>query len=103
VLLSKVLFSFLDNSIGENIRSRFWDFGDGQNSISKDPFHTYESAGSYNVVLTITDNDNQVDTFSFLSSSKCQTNNGSSSRISTLGSLKTISSALSATDLGTFS
>ncbi len=30
-----------------------WDFGDGQTSTDKDPEHTYLSAGSFNVTLTV--------------------------------------------------
>lgn len=34
-----------------------WDFGDGETSTAKDPSHTYGSGGSYNVSLTVTDDD----------------------------------------------
>jgi len=32
-----------------------WDFGDGSSSTEKNPTHTYGSAGSYTVVLSVTD------------------------------------------------
>lgn len=32
-----------------------WDFGDGNNSTATNPSHTYASAGTYNVSLTVTD------------------------------------------------
>ena len=37
------------------ITSYFWDFGDGNSSTSANPTHTYGGVGSYNVVLTVTD------------------------------------------------
>ena len=33
-----------------------WDFGDGNTSAQANPSHTYQSAGNYNVSLTVTDN-----------------------------------------------
>jgi serine protease len=41
-----------------------WDFGDGANSTGIDPIatHSYESVGSYGVVLKVTDNDGFNDT-----------------------------------------
>lgn len=33
-----------------------WDFGDGQTSTEANPSHTYATAGSYSVRLTVTDN-----------------------------------------------
>ena len=36
-----------------------WDFGDGTNSTAASPNHTYATAGSYTVKLTVTDNDGQ--------------------------------------------
>jgi PKD repeat protein len=39
------------------IAGRTWSFGDGSpNSTEKDPAHTFSSAGSYTVTLTVTDN-----------------------------------------------
>jgi PKD repeat protein len=40
-----------------NLVSWFWDFGDGQSSEERNPVHKYEDKGSYNVNLTVTDND----------------------------------------------
>ena len=34
-----------------------WDFGDGQTSGTRSPDHTYDSAGTYTVTLTVTDDD----------------------------------------------
>jgi PGF-pre-PGF domain-containing protein len=34
--------------------SRLWDFGDGSNSTSQNPIHSYTAAGSYNVTLNAT-------------------------------------------------
>jgi len=34
-----------------------WDFGDGVKSTQRHPSHTYNKAGSYDVKLTVTDND----------------------------------------------
>lgn len=39
------------------IQQRAWDFGDGASSSQTNPSHTYSKAGSYQVVLTVTDND----------------------------------------------
>jgi len=47
---------FIDLSIGNPI-SWDWDFGDGNNSSLQDPAHTYTSAGSYTVTLTVTSAD----------------------------------------------
>lgn len=44
---------FMDTS--ENIAtSWFWNFGDGTNSTSQNPLHTYVSEGTYNVTLNVT-------------------------------------------------
>ena len=47
----KVLFK--DQSKGE-ITTWHWDFGDGNTSDQQNPMHTYQQAGKYIVVLTIT-------------------------------------------------
>ncbi len=51
--------SFIDTSYDENgysdIVSWHWDFGDGTTSNERNPKHTYEKSGVYNVTLTVTD------------------------------------------------
>ncbi|QYZ79392.1 PKD domain-containing protein [Methanofollis formosanus] len=48
---------FNDTSIGKPI-TWTWDFGDGANSSLKDPVHYYQTAGTYNVSLTVSDGTN---------------------------------------------
>ncbi|MCC6495671.1 MAG: PKD domain-containing protein [Propionibacteriaceae bacterium] len=43
------------------VASYSWDFGDGQDGTGATPSHTYASAGSYDVVLTVTDDDGATD------------------------------------------
>ncbi len=53
----EVLFTNLTNeSIGS--LSYQWDFGDGNNSIEKEPIHVYENFGTYTVSLTVRTPDN---------------------------------------------
>jgi PKD repeat protein len=40
-----------------SIEAYAWDFGDGGTSTAADPIHTYQTAGEFNVELTVTDND----------------------------------------------
>ena len=44
------------------IASYSWSFGDGATSTAANPSHTYASAGTYNVSLTVTDNSGATDT-----------------------------------------
>lgn len=55
--------AFTDSSTDSDgtITSRSWDFGDGGSSTSTNPSHTYSSAGTYTVSLTVTDNDGKTD------------------------------------------
>jgi PKD repeat protein len=55
--------SFTDGSTDEdgNIASRHWDFGDGATSTQRNPSHSYESPGQYDVVLMVSDNDGATD------------------------------------------
>jgi PKD repeat protein len=41
-----------------------WDFGDGNTSTAQNPSHTYAAGGTYNVTLTVTDNDAGTDSVS---------------------------------------
>jgi hypothetical protein len=49
------------NSTGTNV-SWNWDFGDGNTSTAQNPTHTYTSYGTYQVELTVTDNNSLTDT-----------------------------------------
>jgi len=44
--------TFINQSVG-TIDSLLWDFGDGEISIEENPFHIYEGAGVFEVILTI--------------------------------------------------
>ncbi len=48
------------NNTSENVASAVWSFGDGNNSNALSPKHTYATAGSFNVSLTITANNGCV-------------------------------------------
>ncbi len=50
-----VEFDSSDSAATAGIASYHWEFGDGQTSNQANPTHTYEAAGVYTVVLTITD------------------------------------------------
>jgi len=49
-------FSFTDESTTQSgfIQSWFWDFGDGTSTTLSNPIHFYESAGVFDVILTVT-------------------------------------------------
>lgn len=40
-----------------------WDFGDGETSTEENPSHVYDTAGTYNVTLTVTSNDGSDEEF----------------------------------------
>jgi subtilisin family serine protease len=48
-------FTDLSNDPDGTITARAWNFGDGVSSTVQNPSHTYASAGSYTVSLTVTD------------------------------------------------
>jgi PKD repeat protein len=41
-----------------------WDFGDGETSRTRQPTHTFDTAGSYQVTLEVADNQNVLNTTS---------------------------------------
>ena len=51
-ILTGTSVSFIDCSTGVP-NSWFWDFGDGSFSTEKNPLHTFESPGRYNVLLKV--------------------------------------------------
>ncbi|CAN2041839.1 hypothetical protein GMMP15_50027 [Candidatus Magnetomoraceae bacterium gMMP-15] len=53
--------NFKDETVGSNILTREWDFGDGSISTDQDVSHTYNNSGRYTVILTVTTTDG--DTF----------------------------------------
>jgi hypothetical protein len=54
---------FTDKSVAQRpIVSRLWDFGDGETSNETNPSHTYSTAGSFDVSLTVTDDQGNNDT-----------------------------------------
>ena len=58
VVTTGLTASFSDSSSDSDgtIVSRAWNFGDGSTSTATSPSHTYASAGTRNVQLTVTDN-----------------------------------------------
>jgi gliding motility-associated-like protein len=53
---SPTLFTDASTTNGTTIQSWLWDFGDGQTSALKSPSHTYATAGTYKVTLTVAGN-----------------------------------------------
>lgn len=47
-----------------SVANRSWTFGDGGSSTTTNPSHSYGSGGTYNVSLTVTDNEGATDTAS---------------------------------------
>lgn len=55
---------FTDKSTGDRpIVARVWDFGDGATSTEVNPSHTYMTADSFDVTLTVTDDQGHTDTY----------------------------------------
>ncbi len=47
--------------------SNLWNFGDGNTSIEEDPWHKYESGGTYDVTLKVTSKDGCIDSMKYKS------------------------------------
>jgi gliding motility-associated-like protein len=60
-LFEEVTFTDL-SSPPSNISSWYWDFEDGSNSTDQNPIHSWDSAGYYNVMLVVEDDNGCVDT-----------------------------------------
>jgi subtilisin family serine protease len=57
--------TFSDTSSDDNgVSSWSWDFGDGGSALIQSPSHDFAAAGTYTVVLTVTDNEGAMDTAS---------------------------------------
>jgi len=52
----QVAFTDESTDIDGTITSHSWVFGDGNTSMEQSPTHNYQSAGSYTVMLVVTDN-----------------------------------------------
>lgn len=59
----QLVVTFTDTSNGGNsdLDSWDWDFGDGNSSTSQNPTNSYAAAGSYSVILTVTNTDGLSD------------------------------------------
>lgn len=57
-------FSSTSTDADGTIASYAWNFGDSSTSTAQNPSHTYAAAGSYNVALTVTDNQGATNTIS---------------------------------------
>jgi gliding motility-associated-like protein len=53
--------TFTNSSTG-NVVSYHWNFGDGDSSAIENPAHSYLQSGTYNIILTVTDNNGCIDT-----------------------------------------
>ena len=58
----EVSFSSNGSSDDNGITAYSWNFKDGQSSSAANPTHTFNTAGTYQVTLTVTDEDNLSDT-----------------------------------------
>ncbi len=52
IVTTRTPVEFIDMSSG-TVTSWFWDFGDGSTSTAQNPSHTYTTAGTYAVTLTV--------------------------------------------------
>ncbi|MBD98446.1 MAG: hypothetical protein CMO34_01270 [Verrucomicrobia bacterium] len=60
---SGLIASFYDLSLGASSNTQYsWKFGDGDSSMLKEPVHTYQNSGIFQVCLTISDSINCTST-----------------------------------------
>ena len=59
---SPIQFKDNSTSLSTKMRSWVWDFGDGTASKERSPSHTYDDDGSYDVSLTVTNDDGSTNT-----------------------------------------
>jgi len=52
-----VTFTGSGDSTNNTVESYYWNFRDGFDNSSKDTWHVFKSAGTFNVTLTVTDNE----------------------------------------------
>lgn len=62
--LDTIQFTDISTDSDGTIVSWLWDFDDGNTSTQQNPSHQYADEGTYNVNLTVTDDDDAVDTIS---------------------------------------
>ena len=75
VINNEQIVVFYNNSMYDSID--LWDFGDGQLSNERNPYHKYESEGIYDVLLTVTSVDGCIDTASLVTPVKVEWKTGS--------------------------
>lgn len=56
-----VYFTDLSGDPDGNVVAWLWNFGDGNGTTVRNPSHTYDTADTYTVTLTVTDNDGLAD------------------------------------------
>ena len=62
--LLEASFTDLSSDSDGSIASWDWNFGDGNNSTSQNPIHTYLFSGTYSVMLTVMDNEGATNSVS---------------------------------------
>jgi len=60
VVRRTVAFTDRSRDSDGSIVARAWDFGDGKSSTMTSPTHVYSAIGTYNVTLTVTDDDGAI-------------------------------------------
>jgi PKD repeat protein len=60
----EVQFTDQSSDLENNITDWSWDFGDGGTATTPNPSHSYSSAGTYTVILTVMDDGGAVDSVS---------------------------------------